>query len=227
MAWTPHAEGDAISQAAVNANISALETQANSVAAGAITPKSLNEHHLPSVLGGFANKSLSGVDQSYTNTYPGWADDYMSAVAGWQVISSPSGDLEISFTGVDLTKDKLLVMANIGVKDIQHMSGTGVTEGRAAVKIQVQINGGAYEGVSRTERYLDSRLDLNASPDITRVRRGDIPIRTLIDSNDFAGAVTGVRVVVSILYPTIAIQNDATVTLLNSILSGIVLKQAI
>ena len=180
---------------------------------------------------------MYGTDQGYTNTYPGWEND-TTGVGDfcWEVVAnSEHGELTFSLTGVDLTKHKLLIMANIGIKNIQPTSGTGQTEGRAAVKIQVQDNG-YWFGVARTERYLSSRHHDNTDAN-TRVRRGEIPIRTLIDSSDIedtgfgvelTGLVTGVRVVVSILYGVLyPTPNDTTITLLNSNLSAITINQAL
>tara|TARA_R110002073_G_scaffold336476_1_gene533822 strand:- start:5895 stop:6608 length:714 start_codon:yes stop_codon:yes gene_type:complete len=237
MAWTPHKEGDAIALAAVNANIGALETQVNAIGAGAIAPKSLHSAHLPSVIGQALTKKVYGTEQAYTNRYPGWDSDTSVGARYWEVVAnSEHGELTFSLADVDLTKHKLLIMANIGIKDIQPTSGTGQTEGRAAVKIQVQDNGHWF-GIARTERYLSSKHQSNGDSS-TRIRHGEIPIRTLIDSSDIedtgfgvelSGLVTGVRVVVSVLYGALAdaASDSTTLTLLNSNLSAIMIKQAL
>jgi len=229
MAWTPHKEGDAITLAAVNANISALETQANLVPADAITFKSLHSEHLPSVIGEARSKRVFGEEQTYINTYPGWERDVTSGPAHWQVIAnSTHGDLGVSFTGVDMAKNKVLIMANIGVKNINHrIDGNGaVTKGHAAVKIQVKNAAGDWVGLARTERFLSPKRDDPAGL-LLETRHGDIPIRTLVDSSDTA-VVYGVRAVVSISYRVSAtLDDDCQVSLLNSNLSAITIKQAI
>ena len=233
MAWTPHKEGDAISLAAVNSNIDALEEQANAVSAGAIMPKSLHAEHLPSVIERRASKTMAGSVQSYTNRYPGWGvDTSFSPLEQWLPISSVGGDLEVEFSmGIDLTKHKLLVMANIGVKNINHNpdGNAGVTKGRAAVKIQVQV-GGVWQGINKTERYLSSRQKTFGDT-ITLTRHGDIPIRTLIDSTDLSapttGTITGVRVVISVLYGVLSTDYDAVVKVLNCNLSAVAIRQAL
>lgn len=228
MAWTPHKEGDAVTLAAVNANISALETQANSASADAVFPKSLHSQHLPSAVGESVTKMVYGETQSYINEYPGWGVDTVGGGIGWAVVAnSTHGDLEVSLTGVDLTKHKLLVMANIGVKNVNHATtnNAGKTEGVAAVKLQAKI-GGVWTGLARTERYISSKRTVyNAST--TTTLHGDIPIRTLIDSTD-GQAVTGVRAVVSVSYPLMTTTvKEGKVVLLACNLSAITIKQAI
>ena len=232
MAWTPHKEGDAITLAAVNANINALEEQVNAVGAGAIMPKSLHAEHLPSVIERRGKKTMAGSVQSYTNRYPGWGvDTSFLALEQWLPISTVGGDLEVEFSGVDLTKHKLLVMANIGIENITHNpdGNAGVTKGRAAVKIQVQV-GGVWQGINKTERYLSSRQK-TLTDSITLARYGDIPIRTLIDSTDLpaptTGTVTGVRVVISVLYGVLSTDYDAVVKVRNCNLSAITIRQAL
>lgn len=249
MAWTPHKEGDAVTLATVNANISALEAQANLASADAIAFKSLGEQHLPSILGETASKVVYGTEQDYTNSAPSYGIDTMDPVSGWQVIAnSAHGDLEVSLVGVDLTKNKVLVMANINIKNVAHATDglATMTAAHATVKIQVKDGSGNWMGLSRTERYMQKKSTQTSSSasvdpaDIpftdaeTKVRHGDIPIRTLVDSNDVA-VLTGVRVVIGLTYSVFAreygvsgvVIADGKVTVMHCNLSAITFKQAI
>lgn len=229
MAWTPHKEGDAITLAAVNDNIDALEAQANTAEVGAITPKSLHAEHLPSVIGDAAAKDIHTDLQTYTNVYPGWGVDTIGA-PGWQVIAnSTHGNLEVSFTGVDTTKHKLLVMANIYVRNITHHidGNAGYTRAQAAVKIQVKDGSGGWVGINRTERYRRA-IATKGGTTTTETQHGDIPIRTLITSDDVTGAIYGVRAVVSLLhYGGDTTAGTGKVSIKQCTLSAITIKQAI
>jgi len=205
--WAPTQEGTLVSAASLNASFSAVSNYINDLPPTAIQKGSLTADHLPSLVIDTKSERIgqSGGAHTYTNVYPGYNVDTIGN-PGWAVIvDALSNALDVSFSSnIDLTTAGvrgILVLANIHatVGETPHSSNAGSDEHLALFAIQIVDSGGAVHTIKKTERFLNSET---ADGTLWRAIRKDVAIRTLITSADFAGSVSTVRVVVSVISST-------------------------
>ena len=236
MAWTPHAEGDAVTLSGVNANLTALQASVNTASANAITGKSLHAQHLPSVLGEAISQNLSGVVHVYSSAYPGYGVDEGLGIYGWEVVDNGPDELSVTFPIlVDLTKGSVLVMANVMVDSIQSLGGTSEldVDAEAAIKIQVSGDGVTWRGITRTERFMhgeeagEDNFPDSSYPEGMLPVHADIPIRTLVTISDVVGDdLRGIRVVASVNWMA-ALPGLGEIALSAATLTAIHIKSAV
>ena len=214
MDWEPIQEGDAITGASLADRLLVLQDRVNDLPRTAVQLRSLTRDHLPSTI----IEAISAVidptlDHEYDDNsepYPGWG-----TVPGWRVVNTDgslgTGDkLEATFTdAIDLTdvNHKILILANVALVKV-YEDAAGVISGDfyAVFAIQCQDSAGNWRHIHRTERYMDAEFWTDASgTSYQLVLWKDVPIRTLLDSDDssivFSNLtnVKKVRVVISVV----------------------------
>jgi hypothetical protein len=214
-------EGDDVDGASVLLPLTNICDGVNDLPDYSIHPHALNEHHLPTIIGGVLTNVAPGLQavvhptgtrSNYSNIYPGYATSvFTGGGAKWGLISDGVNSLEILFDAVHLGMTNpnriggLLIKANIHLYSILGACKQP-TQCLACFGLAWKSAAGVWSIIPRTERFLNRYYTHPAIE--PSYEKYDVPITTLLTENDTGAThVIGIKAVVA-LYTTQEIPTD-------------------
>jgi len=193
--YDPLRAGDAIDASSLNSRFSTVQSGINDLPESALAPGALNESHLPTFVLHKGSKSFG----SSTHEYDG--SKCQIILSTWATINEDgdhSGgggttgkDLEVAFgSNISFSSSGpiggIFVLCDIHVKKLTYSGAPyGAREPVSYFRLQARRNGGAYETISRTERFVSNSWMSGATDSVTTWQH--VPIRTFIKPGDLSG----------------------------------------
>lgn len=203
MAWDPLTEGDAFTGDSLWGRLSGVQNRINDLPSTSVEKQSFTNDHLPSVVSSIGHAVIdTNTDHTYNSVqepYPGW-----NTVAGWRVINTNGSlgtgtKLEAALSDtvdISLDSNKVLILGNVHLVNIQELTGTGnSTDYYAVFAFQVQTDDAVWHHIARSERYANAET-FGGTDQLVLWK--DIPIRCLLTTDDLLSRIIAVRMVISV-----------------------------